>query len=137
MSLQFPIADMFTRIRNALQVRRMAVSVPCSKINKCILDLLVREGYITQYSVIDEDRKQSIEVILKYHSAKPVISEIQCVSRPSLRKYMKFDDLPTVYNGMGILIVSTSNGVFSDRELRVKAKKEGAKFGGEVIGSVV
>ena len=137
MSLQFPIADMFTRIRNALQVRRMVVSVPCSKINKSILDLLIREGYIAEYRVLDDGKKQTIDVTLKYYSAKPVISEIQCISRPSLRKYLKFEEFPTVYNGMGILIISTSNGVFSDRELRLKAKKDGNKFGGEIIGSVV
>ena len=137
MSLQFPIADMFTRIRNGLKVFRHSVSISYSNVNKAILDLLVREGYIDSYKTEQDGAKRSITVFLKYSEGSAVIDELKCVSKPSLRKYMKHEELPSVYGGLGILIVSTSKGVYSDRELRSMVKKEGVKLGGEVIGSVV
>ena len=138
MSLQYPIADMFTRINNARRVFRHSVEVSYSKINTRILDLLQREGFVANHTVEELDNnKKTIRIYLKYYQGQSVIQELSCVSKPSLRIYKKFDELGRVYGGLGILIISTSKGLYSDRELRIMAKKEGAKLGGEVIGSVV
>ena len=138
MSLQYPIADMFTRINNARRVFRHSVDVPFSKVNTNILALLEREGYVANHTELElENNKKAIRVFLKYFQGESVIQELSCVSKPSLRIYKKFEDLGRVYGGLGIYIISTSKGVYSDRELRIMAKKEGAKLGGEIIGSVV
>ncbi len=137
MSMQYPIADMFTRIRNGLKARRHSVNVFYSGINSSILDLLVREGFIASHKKIEDGNIKSIDVYLKYAEGKAVIDKIECKSKPSLRIYKKFDDLTPVFAGLGILIVSTSKGVYSDRELKIMHKKEGLKLGGEIIGAVV
>lgn len=126
MSMQDPIADMLTRIRNGQQARKVAVIMPSSKLKVAIAETLKKEGYIAGYQV-SGDVKPELEVTLKYFQGKPVVESIQRVSRPGLRIYKKKDELPKVMGGLGVAIVSTSKGVMSDRA----ARKAG--MGGEII----
>jgi small subunit ribosomal protein S8 len=126
-----PIGDMLTRIRNALMVKKKEVVVePASKLKMAILDVLKREGYIEGYKIEGEGVKKKIIVYLKYYQGKPVIQVIERVSKPGRRIYVGVDEIPKVYNGLGIAILSTSKGVLSDRE----AKK--LRVGGELICKV-
>jgi small subunit ribosomal protein S8 len=127
MSMTDPIADMLTRIRNALAAGKLTVAIPSSKQKMAIANLLKDEGYINDTSVKDIDGKPVLEISLKYYEGKPVIDLIQRVSRPGLRVYKGKDDLPNVMNGLGIAVVSTSNGLMTDRA----ARKAG--HGGEVV----
>jgi small subunit ribosomal protein S8 len=127
--MQDPIADMFTRIRNAQQASKVTTSMPSSKIRVAIAALLQAEGYVEGFSVI-EGVKPVLEVTLKYFEGKKVIDTIQRVSRPGLRIYKNKDELPKVMGGLGIAIVSTSKGVMTDRAAR------NAGMGGEIIGYV-
>ena len=129
MSMQDPIADMFTRIRNGQMASKVSVAMPSSKLRVSIAKVLKDEGYITDFAV-NGDAKPVIEVALKYFEGKKVIESIERVSRPGLRIYKKKDDLPKVMGGLGIAIVSTSKGVMTDRA----ARKAG--MGGEIIGYV-
>ncbi len=129
MSMQDPIADMFTRIRNGQMASKVSVAMPSSKLRVSIAKVLKDEGYITDFAV-NGDVKPVIEVALKYFEGKKVIESIERVSRPGLRIYKKKDDLPKVMGGLGIAIVSTSKGVMTDRA----ARKAG--MGGEIIGYV-
>ena len=127
MSMTDPIADMLTRIRNALAAGKLTVAIPSSKQKLAIATLLKGEGYINDASVKDIDGKPVLEISLKYYEGKPVIDMIQRISRPGLRVYKGKDDLPNVMNGLGIAVVSTSNGLMTDRA----ARKAG--HGGEVV----
>ncbi len=127
MSMQDPISDMLTRIRNGQSAGKVSVSMPSSKTKLAIANVLKREGYIKDFSGFDSDGKAQLEVILKYFGGKPVIERLDRVSRPSLRVYKSKSDLPTVMNGLGIAIVSTSKGVVTDREARA------AGSGGEIL----
>ena len=129
MSMQDPIADMFTRIRNGQMASKVSVAMPSSKLRVSIAKVLKDEGYITDFAG-KGDVKPVIEVALKYFEGKKVIESIERVSRPGLRIYKKKDDLPKVMGGLGIAIVSTSKGVMTDRA----ARKAG--MGGEIIGYV-
>lgn len=129
MSMQDPIADMFTRIRNGQLASKVAVAMPSSKQRVAIAEVLKAEGYITDYAV-SGDVKPVLEVTLKYFEGKRVIDTIERVSRPGLRIYKKKDELPKVLGGLGIAIVSTSKGVMTDRAAR------NAGMGGEIIGYV-
>ena len=129
MSLQDPIADMFTRVRNGQQAKKVSVSMPSSKLKVAVAKLLKEEGYITDYAVAG-DAKPELSVELKYFEGKAVIESLQRVSRPGLRIYKRRDDLPKVMGGLGIAIVSTSKGLMTDRAAR------GAGIGGEIIGFV-
>ncbi|BBO26315.1 SSU ribosomal protein S8P [Marisediminitalea aggregata] len=129
MSMQDPIADMFTRIRNGQMAQKVAVAMPSSKLRVAIAEVLKAEGYITEYAV-SGDVKPTLEVTLKYFEGKQVIDTIERVSRPGLRIYKKKDELPKVMGGLGVAIVSTSKGVMTDRA----ARKAG--MGGEIIGYV-
>jgi len=129
MSLQDPIADMFTRVRNGQQAKKVSVSMPSSKLKVAVAKLLKEEGYITDYAVAG-DAKPELSVELKYFEGKAVIESLQRVSRPGLRIYKRRDDLPKVMGGLGIAIVSTSQGLMTDRAAR------GAGIGGEIIGFV-
>ncbi len=129
MSMQDPIADMFTRIRNGQLASKVSVTMPSSKLRVAIAAVLKDEGYITDFAV-SGDVKPELEVTLKYFDGKKVIESIQRVSRPGLRIYKKKDELPKVMGGLGIAIVSTSKGVMTDRA----ARKAG--MGGEIIGYV-
>ena len=130
MSMNDPIADMFTRIRNAQKVEKRSVHMPSSKLKVAIAHLLKEEGYIDSFDIRQEGPKTDLEIGLKYHSGRPVIERIERVSRPGLRIYRSRDALPTVMNGLGVAIVSTPRGLMTDR----KARSVG--MGGEVIGIV-
>ena len=128
MSMTDPIADMLTRIRNANMVNHQTVNVPASKLKVQLAKLLKEEGYITDYSVKEDDKVKVIEITLKYDSNnKPIITKLERISKPGLRNYSKAKNLPKVLGGMGIAIVSTSKGLLTDR----KARKE--NIGGEVL----
>lgn len=129
MSMQDPIADMFTRIRNGQMAQKVSVTMPSSKLRVAIAEVLKAEGYVTDYAV-SGDVKPTLEVTLKYFQGKQVIDTIERVSRPGLRIYKKKDELPKVMGGLGVAIVSTSKGVMTDRA----ARKAG--MGGEIIGYV-
>lgn len=123
-----PIADMLTRIRNANMANHETVSMPLSKLKLSLAELLKSEGFITSYSVKEEGKFKSLVIELKYdEKGRAVISNLQRVSKPGLRTYCKAKNLPQVFGGLGIAIVSTSKGLLTDR----KARKE--NLGGEVL----
>lgn len=126
MSMQDPIADMLTRIRNGQMAKKFSVSMPLAKAKLAIAKVLKEEGYIESYAVTDS-KKPELEVTLKYYLGKPVVDVIQRVSRPGLRVYKGKNDLPKVMAGLGIAVVSTSKGVMTDRAAR------SAGLGGEII----
>lgn len=127
MSMQDPIADMITRIRNALAVQKPEVAMPSSTLKLAIAKVLEEEGYINAVSVEAAGGKATLRITLKYHNGRPVIEMIRRVSRPGLRNYRGNEKLPKVLNGLGIAIVSTSSGVMTDQAARL------AKVGGEVL----
>jgi small subunit ribosomal protein S8 len=127
--MQDPIADMLTRIRNAHHRSKPEVTMPSSKLKASIAKVLLDEGYIGGFNV-SEEVKPSLTVELKYFEGKPVIEELTRISKPSLRLYVGSDDLPKVRSGLGVAIVSTSNGVMTDRAAR------SAGIGGEVLCTV-
>lgn len=129
MSMQDPLADMLTRIRNAQQVGKATVSMPASKLKSSVAQVLKDEGYINGFSVSDEV-KATLTIELKYFEGKPVIAELNRISRPGLRNYAGKGALPTVRSGLGVAIISTSNGVMTDRAARA------AGVGGEVLCTV-
>jgi small subunit ribosomal protein S8 len=125
-----PIADLLTRIRNAIMAGHKIVEAPASNLKKEVARILFEKGYILSYKVIDGEGPQGVlKIALKYNSKskKPAIKEIQRVSRPGLRQYIGVDEMPRILNGLGIAIISTSKGLMTDKE----AKKE--KIGGEVL----
>ena len=123
-----PIGDMLTRIRNGQRARKALVNSPASKLRARLLDVLQREGYIRGYSSFEMDPgKPELQIELKYYEGEPVIREISRVSRPGRRVYSSIKDLPAIYNGLGISILSTPQGVMSDSEARL------ANVGGEVL----
>ena len=128
MTMTDPIADMLTRIRNANTVGHDTVDIPASKIKKSIAGILTEEGYIKGFDVIDDNKQGTIRVQMKYGPDKErVITGIKKISKPGLKVYAKADEVPRVLGGLGIAIISTSNGVISDKE----ARKLGV--GGEVV----
>lgn len=129
MSMQDPIADMFTRLRNAQGANKVAVTMPASKQKQAIAQVLQEEGYISGYEVTG-DVKPELTITLKYFEGKAVIESIQRVSRPGLRIYKKRNELPSVMGGLGVAVVSTSKGLMTDRAAR------NAGLGGEIIGYV-
>ncbi len=127
MTMTDPISDMLTRIRNAYHAQKSSVTMPQSKIKLAIAKVLEEEGYIVATSSEDNDGKPEMTIELKYYEGKPVISELKRVSRPGLRAYRGKSNLPKVMGGLGVAIVSTSNGVMTDRAARA------AGHGGEII----
>ena len=126
MSMQDPIADLLTRIRNGQAAGKVAVSMPSSKQKVAIANLLKEEGYVASVNVTG-DVKKVLEIELKYYQGKPVVELIKRVSRPGLRIYKSCSELPKIQNGLGIAVISTSKGLMTDRA----ARKSG--LGGEVI----
>ena len=125
-----PIADMLTRIRNANQMRRETVVVPSSKVKTAILTVLKNEGYIANFEV-SKDLKSETTITLKYtENNQRVIKGVKRISKPSLKVYSKAEDLPQVLNGLGVAIISTSQGIMSDKEARKQ------KIGGEVLAYI-
>ena len=129
MSMQDPLSDMLTRIRNAQMAEKSVVSMPSSKLKVAVASVLRNEGYISGYQVTSE-AKPLLSIELKYFEGRPVIEEIKRVSRPGLRQYKSVDQLPKVRGGLGVSIVSTNKGVMTDRSARA------AGVGGEVLCTV-
>ena len=131
MMITDPIADMLTRIRNALVARHESVEVPLSKMKKSIADILTEEGFINGYEVVESEVQSVMKVNLKYGpNNEKVISGIKRISKPGLRVYANSENLPVVLNGLGIAIISTSKGVMTDKKARA------AHIGGEVLAYV-
>lgn len=130
MTMQDPISDMFTRIRNGQQRAKAHVSMPSSRKKVAIAELLKREGYITDFRVEPNDGKPQLVIELKYFRGNPVIEDIRRTSRPGLRIYRAKDELPRIVGGFGVSMISTSRGVMTDREARAQG------IGGEVIGTI-
>jgi small subunit ribosomal protein S8 len=127
MSMSDPIADLLTRIRNAQMVAKPTVTVPSSKVKIAIVQVLKEEGYIDGFQVKADGAKTELEITLKYYAGRPVIERIERVSRPGLRVYKGSDAIPTVMNGLGVAIVTTPQGVMTDRKARANG------VGGEVL----
>jgi small subunit ribosomal protein S8 len=127
MSMQDPIADMLTRIRNAQRVRKEKIEMPSSKVKKALAKVLQDEGYILGFEVDQTDKKPTLKIALKYYKGKPVIETIKRVSTPGLRVYVGKDNLPKVMDGLGIAIVSTSQGIMTSKAAGAIQK------GGEVM----
>ena len=125
-----PIADMLTRIRNALAVKHPTVEMPSSNMKEKIAQILVDEGYIENYEVAVDGIKKTLKLTLKYYNGKPVIQGIQRVSKPGLRIFANLENMPSVINGLGIAILTTTKGVMTNKE----AKKQ--RVGGEVIAYI-
>ena len=132
MTMSDPIADMLTRIRNANTAKHDTVDVPASKMKLAIADILVNEGYIAKYELVDNGKFKDIKVTLKYGATKndKIIGGIRKISKPGLRVYAGKENMPSVLGGLGIAIVSTNQGVMTDREARAKG------VGGEVLAFV-
>lgn len=128
MSMTDPISDMLTRIRNGQKAAKLRVTMPASKLKVSIAKVLEAEGYLDGVATEDEaNNKRTLTLTLRYHEGQPVIERIERASRPGLRLYARANELPTVQGGLGVVIVSTSNGVMTDREARAQG------HGGEVI----
>jgi len=131
MQMSDVIADMLTRIRNANDAKHQTVDIPASNIKKSIAEILTKEGYIKGYQVIEDGKQGIIRVALKYGANKTkVIRGLKRVSKPGLRIYAGYEDMPKVMNGLGIAIVSTSKGIMTDKKARA------TKIGGEVLAFV-
>lgn len=130
MSMSDPIADLLTRIRNAQMAKLATVSCPSSKVKLAICNVLKDEGYIGSYNVVEDGAKSQLTIDLKYYQGKPVIEEIIRVSKPGLRQYKGKDEMPRNRQGLGIVIVSTNQGVMTEKKARA------AGIGGEVLCSV-
>ena len=130
MSMQDPISDMLTRLRNAQMAGKKFVEMPGSKIKAALASVLKEEGYIASFDVDNTTVKPRLSIELKYFDGKPVIAEIERVSKPSLRRYAGKGELPPVRGGLGVAIVSTSHGVMTDRAARA------AGVGGEILCTV-
>ena len=127
MSMQDPIADMLTRIRNGLEREKRSVSMPASRLKAAISQTLKEEGYISDFNISDNDGKPTLNIELKYFEGKPVRDRLERVSKPGLRKYCTRDDLPKILGGYGAAIVSTSSGVMTDKSARDQG------LGGEIL----
>lgn len=127
MSMNDPISDMLTRIRNAQGVNKATVAMPASKVKKGIAEVLKDEGYINDFRELENDGKPLLEITLRYKNGRGVIDTLKRASRPGLRRYRGKDDLPHILNGLGIAVISTSQGIMTD----AAARKEG--HGGEIL----
>ena len=130
MQISDVIADMLTRIRNANNAKHETVDVPASNMKKAIADILVKEGYIKGYQIVEDGKQGIIRVALKYNGKDKVIKGLRRVSKPGLRIYASCEDMPRVMNGLGVAIVSTSKGIMTDKEARKN------NIGGEVLAFV-
>ena len=130
MQMSDVIADMLTRIRNASNAKHETVDIPASNMKKSIADILVKEGYVKGYNIVEDGKQGIIRVTLKYNGKDKAIKGLRRVSKPGLRIYASCEDMPKVMNGLGIAIVSTSKGIMTDK----KARQE--NVGGEVLAFV-
>jgi len=130
MSLNDPLGDLLSRIRNAQMRNKPKVSSPNSRLREGVLDVLKNEGYIRGYAVVERDGRSEIEIELKYFDGEPVIREIERVSKPGRRVYTSVKNMPRINNGLGVTIVSTPKGVMADHDAR------DANVGGEILCTV-
>ena len=130
MSMSDPVADMLTRIRNGLAREKMSVSMPSSGLKEAIAKVLQDEGFIDGFEVKEVDRKKTLSISLRYYEGQPVIEQLLRVSRPGRRMYCGANEMPRLNGGLGVIMISTSKGVMSDRQARTEG------IGGEVICSV-
>jgi small subunit ribosomal protein S8 len=130
MSLNDPLGDLLSRIRNAQMRNKSKVSSPNSRLRESVLDVLKNEGYIRGYAVVERDGRSEIEIELKYFDGEPVIREIERVSKPGRRVYTSVRNMPRINNGLGVTIVSTPKGVMADHDAR------DANVGGEILCTV-
>lgn len=130
MSMTDPISDMLTRIRNAAAAGHQTLELPGSKVKRRLAEIMKEEGYIADFAWKDDEKQGLLHIDLKYQGGAPVIEGLKRVSRPGMRRYAKCDEIPKVRNGLGVMIVSTSRGVMTDRA----ARKAGV--GGELICSI-
>lgn len=131
MTMQYPMADMLTRIRNAQRAKIAEVTMPMSKLKAAVALVLKEEGYIEESTVTSSGNgKADLNIVLRYHEGRPVIEEITTISRPGLRQYKGKDEIPKVKGGLGIYILSTNKGVMTDKTARTEG------VGGEIICSV-
>ena len=130
MQISDVIADMLTRVRNASNARHESVDIPASNMKKAIADILLAEGYIKGVQVIEDGKQGMIRITLKYEGKQKVIHGLRRVSKPGLRIYSNYEDMPKVMNGLGIAIVSTSKGIMTDKAARK------ANVGGEILAFV-
>jgi len=128
--MQDPLSDMLTRIRNAQMAGKTGVEMPGSKLKAAVANVLKEEGYIADFNATNDGGKPRLAIELKYYQGKPVIAEIDRISRPGLRNYAAKDEMPSVRGGLGVAIISTSQGVMTDRAARA------AGVGGEVLCTV-
>ncbi|NCF61452.1 MAG: 30S ribosomal protein S8 [Gammaproteobacteria bacterium] len=127
MSMSDPISDMLTRIRNAQAVQKTTVNIPASKVKTGIASVLKDEGFVSDFRDVEVDGKPALEVTLKYQDGRGVIETLKRVSRPGLRRYCGKDDLPKILNGLGIAVISTSQGIMTDATARAAGQ------GGEIL----
>ena len=127
MSMSDPISDMLTRIRNAQAVQKTTVNIPASKVKTGIASVLKEEGFVSDFRDVEVNGKPALEVTLKYQEGRGVIETLKRVSRPGLRQYCGKDDLPKILNGLGIAVISTSQGIMTDASARAAGQ------GGEVL----
>jgi small subunit ribosomal protein S8 len=131
MTMQDPMADMLTRIRNAQRAKIQDVSMPSSNLKVAVAAVLKEEGFIEECSVTSEEGgKASLNIVLRYYEGKPVIEQIKTISRPGLRQYKGYEEIPVVNGGLGVIILSTNKGVMTDKSARLQG------LGGELICSV-
>lgn len=127
MSMQDPVSDMLTRIRNGQRVGKVRIMMPMSKQKSAIAKVLKQQGYIRDFSVEEAEGKPQLAILLRYFEGKPVIETLRRISRPGLRIYKRKNDLPTVMDGLGIAIISTPRGLMTDRQARAEG------HGGEIV----
>ena len=127
MSMSDPIADMLTRIRNGLSAGKSTITMPSSKAKTAIAKVLADEGFVTGYELTDTEKKPTLNVTLKYYRGEPVIEELTRVSKPGWRVYCGADELPSANGGLGIVVISTSRGLMTDKQARTEG------LGGEVL----
>jgi len=130
MSMSDPVADMLTRIRNAHMVDKKEVNIPASNLKSAIASVMQQEGYIESFSVDGEAASKTLSIKLKYYEDKPVIDSLERISKPSLRVYVKSTEMPSIMNGLGIVIVSTPKGVMTGQNAAAQ------NVGGEVLCSI-
>jgi len=130
MFFNHPVSDLVTRIRNGYMANKITIASPVSKLRENILSILKNEGYILSYTKVDSGSKSHFDIHLKYHYSAPVLHEIEVISKPGKRVYCHADKIPLVKNGLGMVVLSTSEGVLADHDARSK------KVGGEVLFKV-
>lgn len=130
MSKSDPIADFLTRIRNAAKAKHKRVDIPASNLKKALTQILLEQRYITNFTVLDDDKQGILRIQLKYNDGKPVIAGLRRISKPGIRQYRSASELPRVLGGLGVAIVSTSKGVMTDAQARKM------NLGGEVLAYI-